>query len=1124
LRKRFKVNVTPLLACLILCLSVGASAESKSRVPGLLRAQKTGNPRGVAAPPSSSLNSYQQQRLIDYFAGFTSALDTLRVIALQVQFADSVMGGQPGSERDAVRDSTWFANEMRHVEQYYRGASRSRTEIAWRVEGRLYNLPERMKYYGDDDVEEERVVELAQTLIDSADVDVDFSLYDTIMIIHAGAGQETDIAGDSPEQIWSSFYDLGDIQAVADTLVPGLVTGDSLDGEPYYASNFCIVPESGSQDFQTIGSLGIWVFEVGSRLGLLPMFDSTPRGFQDSQGTGNFCVMGYGLWIGPEGLDGFVPGFPCAFNRLISGWIDPVTVDASDISGDSTLTLTDMNTGLDTETVSIKVPITENEYYLVVNRVHDANFDSLFTFGDLDSNMVPENTDSFEGADFDFYLTSLTNPTSFRYDEDYGFDIKLQYTGSGVYVWHIDEKVILQNIDSGFLPNDFVDRKGVDLEEADGVQDMDTGGFVGFIYGNHFDSFRSGDGNANTFGPSTSPNSTSNGGAVTGITIGNASVIGHDMTVDLSRTIPYEENRTRWTALGESQPATTGDIDGDGDLEIVVLADTGLVYVFNSDGGEYDDADADPETIAPYISVPGAVWAGPPALGNIDDGVSGAEIVAAATDGRLFAWTWQGDLVTGDVLYQGQPLATSPLLVDLTDSGVDYVVIVESANDTLTVGFVAPNGNWSVPDDPTFGPLWPLAVQGQLAAPLSLARTRIGETDGQTGVVLVSVDTLSATSGAVFAPAMWSRVDDPGGQPAAQGWSAQGWSASWPLAADLPASEQLPSPPAAGDIDGDANDEVVLTIADGRLMVFDDGIGDNQPSVTQLRAGNPSGPALGDVDLDGTLEIALWDDEYLYLKKWNGSDLSNWPIAIVPALAGSQPFIEKDRGLEGPAIGDFDGDGAIEAVYPLQDGTFYGLEWDAAPMTGFPRAGPAGAKATPTVAALDGTGGASLVTVGFTEQIERYDTVVDTATTTPSLTLSIQTLPGSDAADLMFWPAFQAGSSRQGIATDGAQMKTAADPVQAESFMIYPNPVPGPVVHARITLNASARVMVEIYNFEGERAVEQEYDANVAGLIGTPFDQEIDVSALKSGVYFLRLEIESSGGTEKLVKPFAIRR
>jgi hypothetical protein len=79
-------------------------------------------------------------------------------------------------------------------------------------------------------------------------------------------------------------------------------------------------------------------------------------------------------------------------------------------------------------------------------------------------------------------------------------------------------------------------------------------------------------------------------------------------------------------------------------------------------------------------------------------------------------------------------------------------------------------------------------------------------------------------------------------------------------------------------------------------------------------------------------------------------------------------------------------------------------------------------------------------------------------------------------------------------------------------------------VHARVTLNASARVVVEIYNLEGERAFGSEFAANPAGLIDTPFDQAIDVSALKSGVYFLRMEIESDGGNEKLVKPFAIRR
>jgi M6 family metalloprotease-like protein len=1122
LRKRFESNFALLLACLILCASAESPALAKGRTPALSRAQQRDEPPARVAPAGVSLNVYQAQRLRDYLSGAAEPLDTLRVIMLQVQFADSLMGGQPGSERPAVRDSTWFANEMRHVEQYYRGASRSRTEISWRVDGRLYNLPEGMGYYGNDRYEETRVVELAQTLIDSADADVDFSLYDTIFIIHAGAGQETDIVGDSPEQIWSSFYDLGDIQAAADSMVAGLETGDSLDGEPFYANNFCIVPESASQDFQTIGTLGIWVFEVGSRLGLLPMFDSTPAGAQDSQGVGNFCVMAYGLWIGPEGLDGFVPGFPCAFNRMISGWIDPVLVDPNAVSNDTVVTVSDLNTAPDADTVCVKIPITENEYYLVVNRVHDANFDSLFTFGDQDSNMVPENTDSFDGAEFDFYLTALTNPTTFRYDDRYGFDIKLQYTGSGVYVWHVDERVVEQNLEAGYLPNDFVERKGVDLEEADGVQDMDGGGFVGFIFGSHFDSFRSGDGNANSFGPTTQPSSSSNGGAATGIAIENVSAVGTDMTFTLSRRIPYAETRTRWNANGRSQPASTGDLDGDGNLEIVVLADTGLVYAFNADGSEFVDSDSDPETIEPFVVAAGAVWTGPPALGNVDAAAPGDEIVAAAADGRLFAWTGQGNLVTGGVLYTGQPMATPPLLVDFDANGANDVAIVESANDSLYVAFVAPDGTkfWpSEPTDQTFTPLWPLVVQGQYAAPLALARKRIGATDEQTGVVLVWADTSTVTAGVVYTPALWSGGVALLGEP-----TAQGWEASWALSSGLPVREQIPSAPAVGDVDGDAYDEVALTTPDGRLLAFDNGVGSNSPRSTRLRSANPTAPALGDVDLDGTLEIAVWDEDYIYMKKWSGSDVTNWPIAIVPASAGPQPPRRIERGLESPVIGDFDGDGAIEAVYPLLDGTVYGLEATGASMTGFPRTGPAGSGATPTVAALAGTGGLSLLMAGFRDDIERFDTVVDTTATSPSMTLSIQELPGSDAAGRLFWPAFQASSTRRGVVTERVGLETATRFVEAESFIIYPNPVSGGDVHARVTLNAAARVLVEIYNFEGERAFGRDFAANPGGLIDTPFDQTIDVSALKSGVYFMRMEIESEGGTEKLVKAFAIRR
>ena len=104
-----------------------------------------------------------------------------------------------------------------------------------------------------------------------------------------------------------------------------------------------------------------------------------------------------------------------------------------------------------------------------------------------------------------------------------------------------------------------------------------------------------------------------------------------------------------------------------------MLADTGSVYVFNADGTEYEDADADPTTIDPYISVPGALWAGPPALGNLDDPQNvDDEIVAAAKDGRLFAWKGTGaEVADGDnnpltdgVLFAGRPMTAPPLLVD----------------------------------------------------------------------------------------------------------------------------------------------------------------------------------------------------------------------------------------------------------------------------------------------------------------------------------------------------------------------------------------------------------------------------------------------------------------------------
>jgi hypothetical protein len=55
-------------------------------------------------------------------------------------------------------------------------------------------------------------------------------------------------------------------------------------------------------------------------------------------------------------------------------------------------------------------------------------------------------------------------------------------------------------------------------------------------------------------------------------------------------------------------------------------------------------------------------------------------------------------------------------------------------------------------------------------------------------------------------------------------------------------------------------------------------------------------------------------------------------------------------------------------------------------------------------------------------------------------------------------------------------------------------------------------------------AVSRSFSVNPNSLPGTPFDEAVDVSALKSGVYLMRLRIESSAGAGSLVKTFAIRR
>lgn len=1051
-----------------------------------------------------------------YVSGLRAAsADTLKLIAFQVQFTDSLMGGQPGSNRSQPRDSTWFANELKHVEQYYRGASRNHLTVQWTVDGKLYSLSHKMSYYGADATEEKRVVELAQEVIDLADGTTDLAAYDHVFIIHAGAGQETDVNADSPNQIWTSFYDLSDIQsALDDETQPGLSTNDLEGGAPFFVDNFSIVPSQASQDFATIGTLGVWAFEVGNRIGLLPMFDSTPSGAPDSQGAGNFCLMAYGLF----NVNGFVPGFPCEFNRVIAGWLDPVVVDASDAA--ATVRLTDVNTGTDADTVCVRVPITENEYYLISNRVHDANFDSLFTFGDADSNLIPANDESLEGAEFDFFLTDLSNPASKAYDPNYGFNVLRRRTGSGIYIWHVDERVVRDAVSQGFLPDDFVARKGVDLEEADGVQDLDRGGPSAFALGSYFDSFRTGDGGHSVFGPDTKPGSLSNAGVATGIRIEATSAPGATMNVVVRRDIPYDDVRVRWNADSPLQPPTAVDLDGDGAAEIVALSDDAGLFVFTPTGVEWNDADSNPATIAPFIAVPGVTWTGPPAFANLDGGTD-TEIIASSTGGLVYAWKADGsELVDGDsnpgtsgVLHVGLPMAASPMLVDV-NGGAPEIAIAEHDGANIRVQFVDASGATVVPSSPSVSALWPFSTPGAFATSLSLS----GVTDGTArtlGVVVVCVDTTTARVRVAWVPVSVSGVLSA---------SPRAWEEEIVVPPGSDPVDFVPPAPAVGDLDGDKDDEIVVALPDGGVLVFEfaSAISGSVARVDgRLRSSHPSAPALGDVDGDGTLEIALWDDQYMYLLKPNVRPMLEWPRARRAASAGDAPPTGAGRAQASALVMDVNGSGFPDVLFPLEDGTLAALDAGGHAVTGFPRVGPADAGGAPTLTEIS-PGAWRLVVLGSTGHLRSADAITDTLAFDPETSLSVQSLPAMPRSP--YWAMARADLARSGRVILSSTVATASTTFDPESFIIYPNPVVGDVVHARITTHATAKATVSVYTIEGQEAVSRSFDVNPNGVVNIPLDEAIDVHSLKSGVYFLRIHIESSRGNGSVVKPFAVRR
>ncbi|MGB4260789.1 MAG: T9SS type A sorting domain-containing protein [Candidatus Cloacimonas acidaminovorans] len=527
------------------------------------------------------------------------------ILVLRVQFSDVSFRDQAGYPDNLVHDDVFFNRWMIHLKDFFLEASHLQYELDYYIYPQVLTMPHSLSFYGadgDNDID----VDLPQILPDILaliDEEVDFSQYGGIIIFHSGTGQESDINSIRPNEIWSTFLTRKKLQKYFDPendLYAGYPTDDGI-----YLTNIIIVPEDEFQDYfpsadeenaanYLFSMYGVLAHQLGHLLGLPTLYDNDDSN-GISQGIGNWGLMGTGLWNG----SGYVPAQLCAWSRYFLGWETPLVLFQNSDNNS-----VDYFLNHSPEAIRLyKVPISTTEYFLIENRQQnpDGSLDPLsnlpsYSFKLLpageqdyyeDNPLTPEDEsllpyfnfmeNTYLGSEWDFFLPGLGGPIP--------DNSPFQVDGSGILIWHIDENVINANFTANFNRN-YVNsnalHKGVDLEEADGIQHLDTAAYNIYKWGSPYDSFRAGNnnyfGNQHHNGMLSLPTSESYYGGIP-LEITDISNSGNQMTFSVNfgwrLTTSYQGiNPINACAI---------DFDGDGKDELFFPLPNGKIYIWKNE-------------------------------------------------------------------------------------------------------------------------------------------------------------------------------------------------------------------------------------------------------------------------------------------------------------------------------------------------------------------------------------------------------------------------------------------------------------------------------------------------------------------------------------------------------------
>ncbi len=537
------------------------------------------------------------------------------MLVLRVQFSDVSFRAQAAYPDNYVHDEVFFNRWMIHLKDFFLEASHDLYNLEYQLYPQVLTMPNPMAYYGGD-TDEKIDANLAQMLphiMNQIDATVDFTSYGGVIIFHAGAGQESDVESIRQNQIWSTFLTRKNLQAYFDPEndnYPGFTTNDGA-----ILTNIVVVPEDEFQDYfpaegeenasaYLFSIYGVLAHQFGHVLGLPTLFDNDSSNGA-SQGIGNWGLMGTGVWNG----NGYVPAQPDAWCRYLLGWETPVV-----ISQDSAINSIDYFLNHSASAIRVyKIPITATEYFLIENRQQnpDGSLDPYTNQYSYSFKLLPEGEqdyyenypllpyfnfmeNSYLGSEWDFFLPGLGGPIPNNSSEP--------QDGSGLLIWHIDEQVIDELFTANFdnnRVNSNAAHKGVDLEEADGTQNLDTAVYDIYKWGSPFDSFRADNndyfGNQNHNGMLSLPVADSYYGGVP-LEIYNISASGAQMTFSV------EFGWRRTTSYSQENPinAAAIDFDNDGDTELFYPMPNGQIYMWDNEALMADYPLFRMPVVAPY--------------------------------------------------------------------------------------------------------------------------------------------------------------------------------------------------------------------------------------------------------------------------------------------------------------------------------------------------------------------------------------------------------------------------------------------------------------------------------------------------------------------------------------------